>query len=174
MIARALVLVVFVLVCTATSCVMTTGIAIAPNPPTDSATAADRSFSLVERVIARYGMQAYIAPNQRAEAWIRCFAQEFDDGRKLILCGKLREREIHLWLREVMNSRFSPHADSVRGELFDSLRAEFGEQAVRECKWQNEFDSRRSGCLLPTQRDSVRTEPGARAGKPVLSPELIR
>ena len=159
---RMLALVALVLVSTATSCITSTGIAISPIPALDSSSVVERTFALVQRVGVRRGMQPYTAPDEREEGWMRCFAQELTQNRKLQLCGKLKDHQVHLRLSEIMASRFSPHADSVRAELLDSLRAEFGAPALRECEWRYEYDSRRSGCSLSAQPDSAETAPSSR------------
>ena len=153
MLPRMLALIGFVWICTATSCTADSGIAITPSPGVDSDSAAQRAFSVVERVTARRGLQPYTAPDQQEKTWIRCFAEDVPHNRKLVLCGKMKDREVHFRLYATMIARFTPHADSVRVELLDSLRAEFGAQAARECVWRFEGDSRRSGCPVLTQRD---------------------
>jgi hypothetical protein len=152
MMMRIVALMTLVCVCTATSCAKITGIAIAPSPTSDSAGVADKAFRLLERVTGRRGMQAYVDPYQGQDAWIKCFAQSLEHGRKFVLCGKLKDHELQLRLFEDETVSFTPRADSMRRELLDSLRAEFGEQAVRECVWRIDRDPQRSGCPSVAQR----------------------
>jgi hypothetical protein len=67
----------------------------------------------------------------------------------LFLCAKVKDREVQFELRQRFTSRFSLSGESLRRELLDSLRARFGEERVRECKWRVERDRQQSGCPAP-------------------------
>jgi hypothetical protein len=101
-------------------------------------------FATVARIGARRGLQTVEpggADNRNDEGWQQCLTRP-----SLFLCGKVKDGEVQFELRQVLTPRFSPAADSLRRELLDSLRAQFGADRVRECKWQVERDQRRSGC----------------------------
>ena len=158
MLRRTISLVVLILVCTATSCVTITAIAVAPEPTADIERAAQTVLGLVARIATRRGLEPFEAPDREEEGWRSCFAKQGirDPDRlttDLFVCGKVKDREIQLKLFQVMTSRLTPRADSLRRELLDSLSAEFGEPAVRECEWENDHDRRRSGCPPRTRTD---------------------
>jgi hypothetical protein len=122
--------------------------AVAPRATAGGDSLAQAVFATVGRIGARHGLQTVDprgADNQNDEGWQQCFTRP-----SLFLCGKVKDREVQFELRQVLTPRFSPDADSLRRELLDSLRAQFGADRVRECKWQVERDQRRSGCAPRT------------------------
>ena len=151
MVLRILGAIALIAVCTATSCVTSTGVEILPDSLVSIDSASQAAFELAARVSARRGLASSASPDPRDTTWTRCFTRhdlrEATGHRSDVhLCGKVRGREILFLLRQVMSSDFTPQVDSLRVELLDSLRVRFGEQEVRECEWDNEYDPRRSGC----------------------------
>jgi hypothetical protein len=147
MLIRVIALVALVLVCTATSCVTTAALAVAPGPEAPADSTVETVLAVADTVARRRGL----APHPQGDQWRRCWAR-YDlrepTGHRsdLFLCGKVREREVQFQLRQVMTTELSWQADSLRRELLDSLRVRYGGLAVRECEWQNEPDPRSSGC----------------------------
>jgi hypothetical protein len=138
---RTITLAVLVVVSIATTCSASTAIAIAPPPATSLDSAARSAYSLAARVTGRHGLKRY-EPSEPVKP-LTCFAKE-----TLFLCGKVNAPEIQFLLYQTRTTGFLPWADSVRLELLDSLRAEFGEGQVRECKWQ----TKRHGCAPAAMR----------------------
>jgi hypothetical protein len=122
-----------VLVSSATTCSTIATIAVAPAPGASLDSTARIAFALVERVTARRGLK----PHDPGEAAVRasreltCFA-----NRSLLVCGEVNAPDIQVSISQVRRIGFTPGADSVRTELLDSLRVEFGASQVRECKWE--------------------------------------
>ena len=120
-------------VSTASVCSTGAAIAIAPLPEANLDSAARTAYALVERVTARRGLEPW-DPGEaavRAGRDLTCFAK-----RSLAVCGEVNAPEIHFTISEVKRIGFTPWADSVRTELLDSLRVEFGAFRVRECEWK--------------------------------------
>ena len=136
-----------VIVCLATSCVATTAIAVtlAPSAPADSV--ARDVLKVVEGVVMRFGLQ----PDPGNTALYRCWGVrdvEEPQGRRtnLLVCGKPHLGELQLRLDQAMTQGLTARGDSLRRELLASLRASYGPDAVRECKWKNDRKPERSGC----------------------------
>ena|SRR5947209_5830207 len=145
MLARLFALLVLLVVCTATSCTRTTGIAVRPSVSLDSGSLADTAFALVARLSKQHELTPYTVAGLSEEGLNTCYSRSYDD-KQLLLCGKTKDGEVQFMLREYMTSQFTPHADSLRNALLDSLRAHFGEQSARECKWRFERNPKQSGC----------------------------
>lgn len=128
------------------------GIAIAPRPSAAPDSVSQVAFALAARISMRHGVPA-IDPRQTGEeGWGTCF-----ERGKFYLCGKQvgSETQFHSWQWGLF---FSPLADSVRRELLDSLRTEFGPSNVRTCNWQSvgNLRSKASGvCRSKPVRDGT-------------------
>jgi len=148
MLSRFVLIFALVAVCSATSCLTTEGIAVRPGNFIDSMSIADSAFAVVERV----GRQYDLVQRSPAELGVNfdltmCFVQDYKGRPFLIeLCGKTKHGEAHFMLSYVPTSDLTPRVDSLRAALLDSLRARFGEQSTRECKWEFQRDARESGC----------------------------
>jgi hypothetical protein len=117
------------------------GIVVAPQPVL-SDSSRNRAFALAALVARSHGLST--APdNARAEGWQQCYAKA---GKSFTLCGRSTDREVQFQLFEALSGRLSPVADTVRREVTDSLRAQFGAQSVRECRWSEHPDRNRAGC----------------------------
>jgi len=128
------------------------GISVAPQPAAVMDSLRERAFVLAEGVATRHGLD-----RDYEEGFRQCFLgmpyrnpRHMSKGRTaLSLCGKATARGAEFRLFEAVTARWSPRADSVRRELMDSLRAQFGAHAVRECTWRLARDPRQSGCARP-------------------------
>ncbi len=138
-------LIALLAICLATTCSTSTAIAITPATAEPLETVADSIFATVAQTVSSRGLKPYQRVEQKG--FKACFAKE-----NLFLCGKVNDPEIHLLLYQTGTTRFSPWADSLRHELVDNLRRQFGESRVRECKWQ----TKRDGCP-PVAGDSRRS-----------------
>jgi len=141
--------------CVAAGCdpVKYASFAVAPDPTVGVDSAGQAAFAVAARVATRRGLTRFdpTGPDGRnAEGWKQCFTRS-----SLFLCGKVKDREVQFRFYQVRTFEFTPTADSLRRELLDSLRVEFGQQRVRECRWEAARDPRRSGCVPLAQRDSV-------------------
>jgi hypothetical protein len=130
--------------CTATVCSTGTSIVVAP-PPAVTLDSADRAaLALTARVTARRGLKRHdlhdLGGEGRPAREVPCFARD-----TFFVCESVDGPEVELSIGQTMTTGFAPWADSVRAELLDSLRAEFGASRVRECKEQR----RRRGCPSP-------------------------
>jgi hypothetical protein len=123
-------------------------IALAPHPAIRVDSARHAAFGLVARVAKRRGLEAFDPKDREEEDWIECLGKS-----SLILCGKVNDGEVQFRMWERI--RFSPQADSLRHELLDSLRAQFGRPWVRECEWRIAHAPRRSGCPPLARADSA-------------------
>ena len=129
---RALGFAILLVIGTATSCIAVSALSLSPSPRTSEDLAGSVAFPLVERVVARRELTPSPSEN-RADPSMRCFARE-----TLFLCGRVRAGHVEFYFRQGMTTRFRPWADSVRREVRDSLRARFGDTAVRECSGTSE------------------------------------
>src|SRR5262245_8120766 len=135
--ARFVTLAVFSAVSTATTCSQTQGIAVAIGPEFSLDSAASAGFSVTERIAVRHGMSAMASTDSLATS-NRCFFR-----RSFSLCGKVKGRELQFRMIQSGTTRIVGFADTVRIELLDSLRSEFGIAQVRQCEWR--IARRRSG-----------------------------
>jgi hypothetical protein len=120
-------------------------IAVAPAPAATLDSVARAAFALVERVAARRGL----TPQGQGEALREtCLVRQ-----SFTLCGQVNGPEVQLSMSQVKTIGFSPWADSLRTELLDSLRVEFGASRVRECKWKWDGNAQRWGCPPLRSRD---------------------
>ena len=118
-------------------------IQVAPQS-TQGDSAARAALALVARIAERHGLAVYPtldAKGHNPQGWAECFAKPY-----LFLCAKLRGREAQLELVEHKTAGFTTAGNSLRRELMDSLRAHFGPQRVRECKWRAASDPTQAGC----------------------------
>src|SRR5437773_4072206 len=107
-------------VCTATSCIKTTGIAVRPSALVDSTNLAESAYAVAGRV----GQQHGLVPRSPRELGLNdlsiCFKRDYEN-RDVVLCGKRKHTEVHFMLSESMTSHFTPQVDSLRRALLDSL-----------------------------------------------------
>ena len=106
--------------------------------------AALRAVGLVSRLAARRGFAPAGVTDAKGgndQGWMLCFSKS-----SAWLCGKIKDREAQFEMRQYLTSRFSPSADSLWRDIADSLRVHFGEQRVRECRWQAAPDPVAAGC----------------------------
>ncbi|HJU70182.1 MAG TPA: hypothetical protein VJ650_18245 [Gemmatimonadaceae bacterium] len=117
----------------ASVCSTGAAIAVAPLPDANFDSAARTAYALVERVTARRGLEPWDLGQAAVGTGrdLTCFSK-----RSLLVCGEVNAPEIHFTISEVKTIGFTPWADSVRTELLDSLRVEFGAVRVRECEWK--------------------------------------
>lgn len=146
---RALVAIVLGLCCIATSCLDSVGIAVAPRPGISADSAERVAFGSAAATAARLRLAPVDPPDQEEEGWEECYSEA-----TLFLCGKVIDRELQFRIVQTGVRRFTPRADSLKRELLNGLRAEFGDGQVRECDWRGHRDRRRSGCAPLTQTDS--------------------
>jgi hypothetical protein len=142
---RFVLILVMVAVCSATSCITMTGIAVAPSKSPDSGSPAESAFALAARVSQQHGLLPRSPQELKLNDLSTCYEQDYQNGR-LLLCGKTKNSEVHFMLSESMTPRFTPHADTLRQALLDSLRAHFGQLSTRECEWKFRWDPSQSGC----------------------------
>ena len=141
-------------VSTASVCSTLKAIAVAPPPATRLDSAALTALAVVERVSIRRGLKPHYpgegvrADRERGER--RCFAE-----RSLVVCGEVNSPEVQVTISQVMSIGLSPWADSIRTELLDSLRVEFGASRVRECKWKWDVTAQRHHCPPLARPDST-------------------
>ena len=126
MLRRAAALATIVMICSATTCFAFSSLSLVPSPRTGDDLAGSVAFPLVERVVAKrqFYPEGSDDPNDPS---MRCFGRD-----TLFLCERVRAGHVEFYFRQT-GTRFAPWADSVRREVRDSLRARFGEAAVREC-----------------------------------------
>jgi hypothetical protein len=136
-----------VILTAATTCADDAAIAVAPGPAANVESASDRAFAATGAVAGRHRLEPFVASNQAEERWRQCFIRE-----TFILCGKVNAPEVQFYMYQSRTTRFTPWADSVRREMLDTLRTEFGESRVRECEWERWPEERRSGCLILAER----------------------
>jgi hypothetical protein len=154
MLVRAIALIVLVIICTATSCVTTAGLAVAPGPATPADSTVETVLAIADTAAKRRGLTLHPEGDHWRRCWARYNLREPTGHRSdLFLCGTVREREVQFLLRQVMTTELTWQADSLRLELLGALRTRYGGPAVRECEWQNDADPQRSGCL-PLSVDS--------------------
>ena len=132
---------------TTTACEFVAQGGIALTPPRSTlpdSTMRDSVFATVERIaVARGFVRADIA-HRNSSRWDRCFVSR---THALTLCGKPRDREVHLLLSQGLGPpKLTSFAQSVRREIADSLRVKFAGSIVRECSWKDERDPEQSGC----------------------------
>lgn len=83
------------------------------------------------------------------DGWVQCFHRG-----GLRLCAKTVGASTELLLTQFPTFHFTPWADSVRRELLDSLRARFGTEGARECKWNTQTNA--CGHAQPTRSTRTR------------------
>jgi len=98
---------------------------LAPQPVALPPTSRDSVLSFVSRLAVRQNLEPL--PGNTAGVY-ECFGRDH-----LTLCAKAVEGRVDFRMIEALSLRWSARARSVRQELVDSLRASFGEAAVRDC-----------------------------------------
>ena len=145
MVFRCVFVLALIAVCSATSCITTTGIAVRHSALVDSTSLAESAFAVVGRASQQHGL----VPRSPAKLGLNdlkiCFKRDYEN-RDVVLCGKTKNTEVHFMLQESMTSQFTPAVDSLRRALLVSLRIHFGDESVRECKWEFQRDAAQSGC----------------------------
>jgi hypothetical protein len=143
-------LVTMAVVSMATSCLTNKAFAVALPPGASIDSATEVAFATVAGIAQRRGLKPSPPLGTGDVGWRQCFADSTTKGSMfsiVALCGKVNNGEAQFWLSQRGNG-FTPHTDSLRQELFDSLRTRFGERGVRECKWEwrGKKNYRASGC----------------------------
>lgn len=136
-------LAIAVLGTTATTCMVQGAVAVAPSGVLGPDGTRDSVVAVVTRIVRRHGAKELEPGFQPEEHWVKCF-----EVGTLFLCGKEYKGETQLRMYEPRPGHFSPSADSVHGELLDSLRKAFGQTAVRECPWELSGRPEGSGCRV--------------------------
>lgn len=146
MLFRLVLVLALVCICSATSCLTTTGIAVRPSALVDSTGFAESAYAVAGRVSQQHGL----APRSPAELGLNpdlrvCYKRD-DENNHVVLCGKTKHTEVHFMLRYITTSQLTPQVDSLRKALLDTLRIHFGDPFVRECRWKFERQAAQSGC----------------------------
>jgi hypothetical protein len=124
-------------------------IAFVPRPDASVDTTRDAAFALVSRVAQRRGLEQIPARNINSGlGWAYCLIRG-----SLILCGKVHAEEVQFLMYQ--RGYLTAASDSVRREILDSLRSQFGSSQVRECSWQNAPPGQSSGCPPPASADTA-------------------
>ena len=139
-----------VLVCTAQDCATFTQIVVSPGAGVPVDSAAQAALAVAARLATRRGLQPLERGDLAKEPWTRCSAAYRlgyrGETAALSLCEQVSNGEVQFGLAE-HTIRFTPRADSLRRELLDSLRAQFGATHVRECRphgWRGRWRCRAS------------------------------
>ena len=105
---------------------------LAPAPVTADSIR-DNVFATVERLARRRGLEpagVTDAAGQNPDGWEHCFAKPY-----LFLCGKVDGPRFQFELRQFLQGySLRPANDSLRREVMDSLRSQFGVEIVVESK----------------------------------------
>lgn len=134
-------LVGFLALSLATTCMASRAIALAPSSALPTDTIARLSFEVVTRVAATHRLSPEGTMSPKPHEWPRCFTRE-----AFWLCGKQKDGEVQWHMYQWRTTRFSLWADSVRQELMDSLRVLIGAGGVRECSWRSDVNDAKTGC----------------------------
>lgn len=92
--------------------------------------AARAAFAIAENAARRYGLHVFRSGSDDSDPWATCFTKN-----TFVLCGRAVTNEIQFRMYEMRTTRFSPWADSLHAQLFDTLRTYFGARNVRKCRW---------------------------------------
>ena len=107
------------------------GISVAPRPGTSAESVKGPAFATAELVARMYQMtEETNAEHVTQQGWQECF-----NRGPVQVCGKSTDSAIQFLIRDFPHRHLTPWADSLRRELFDSLRARFDTQFVRPCEW---------------------------------------
>ena len=126
-------------------------IQVSPQLTKPSDSTALSALAVVGRIATRHGLVPSTSGRTNDQGWNACFARE-----TLFLCGKLRAGEAQFQMRQWHS--LSADAMSLKAELLDSLRAQFGDTHVRECKWTDKRDLPSSWCEPLTGSAPVTSE----------------
>ncbi|HKW47762.1 MAG TPA: hypothetical protein VJN70_09965, partial [Gemmatimonadaceae bacterium] len=99
---------------------------LAPQPVALPPASGDSVFRLVARIAAR---QNFMTADGNTLGVYECYYRG-----NVTLCVKAADGRIDFRMVEFLRGQWSSYASTVRRELTDSLRASFGEAAVRDCK----------------------------------------
>lgn len=130
------------------------GIAVSPRNTANANTMQAAAFDLGARIARRFGLTERNVEQVKLLRAHECFSRSSPTA--LTLCVKPLDGEAQFWLHEFVRESFTPTADSLRRQLLDSLRAQFGHDRVRECSWEFPSDRNRSGCLPMGSTNRVR------------------
>ena len=111
---------------------------VAPQPAAINDSTGEPAFAAVRRIATRHGLVLLAAPTD-PEGWKECLARD-----TLFVCGKLVGGEQQFQVRQWQS--LSKDALTIKREILDSLRTEFGATSVRECKWRVQRPFASSGC----------------------------
>ena len=114
-------------------------IQVAPQAVASPDSATQRALSLVARIAGRRGLVPVVDTHKDPMRWNECLGRS-----TLFVCGKVHAGEAQFQMRQWHS--FSADALSLKRELLDSLRVEFGHSRVQECKWTDKRDLPSSGC----------------------------
>ena len=132
----------FFVVASATTCIASAGVAIAPSPSVPADSVAHTGLGIAAAVAAKFGLEASSPRSPEDTDWLQCFAKE-----TLWLCGKLQGGELQFQFTQAMTTRLTPWGDSVRVALLDSLRSRFGQYSARECEWKYQRKTTEYTCV---------------------------
>lgn len=129
--------------------------AIAVSPRTVSApdSTQESVYGPVARLVAARGLTPIQPSNRKAAGHEQCF--QSSTRTAFVICGKTHQGEVQFRMLQWGRLRFGPVAQSIRQELLDSLRAEFGASHVRECQWELARDPQQDGCRPRAARDTA-------------------
>lgn len=106
--------------------------AVSPRPQAAPDSEIDGAFRIVERIAARHGFST-TEPTDGEQKWRSCVGVK---GTRI--CGKVVGNEAQFMMSQWGGAPrgFGAVTDSLRQEILDSLRTNFGREAVRECRWR--------------------------------------
>jgi hypothetical protein len=117
-----------------TSCFAVQTVVVSPRPVVRSdslsrAAVATSAMALLEQVAREDSLE----PSDSAvgyQHWTECF---WNQKSRLRLCGRMEDSLVRIQFTQ--GGRFYGRGDEVRREVIQKLRSEFGEERVRECKY---------------------------------------
>lgn len=143
--------------------IQTRGLLVSPGPAPE-ASAQEQALGLIEAAAARHGLRPVPeTPFAGEEGW-RCHRLEL-----FRVCATAVAAAVQIYFYE-RGTSFSARARSVWGEIETALRAEFGSDAVRECRFARRPDPKRGENepavlrQLCVPRSPARAAPGSGAG----------
>lgn len=106
--------------------------AVSPRPQGAADTEINGAFTIVERIAARHGFSTW-EPTDGEQKWRSCVGV-----KSTRICGKVVGNEAQFMMSQWGGPPrgFGAVTDSLRQEILDSLRTNFGQRAVRECRWR--------------------------------------
>ena len=125
-------------------------IALAPRPDAGADTTRAAALALVSRVAQRRGLEPIPPRNLNTGlGFAYCLTR-----RGLFLCGKVHAEEAQFLMYQL--GYLTAASDSVRREILDSLRSQFGASRVRECRWENAPPGQSAGCPALALADTAK------------------